>query len=166
VAPQFSDLLAKTDVRFFKDRVKCLYPCDHLGTNAPTTGTVHLESSLLIEYDCHDLLSVVSLVFEHKQSSFSDKPYDIPLDARGQAETAETLRVEGHPRIFVVGDSSTFRGKNGKLLPATAQAAFQQADFAGWNLWAAINDRPLLPFRFVPYLLHQFAFWFCLLFVK
>lgn len=27
------------------------------------------------------------------------------------------------------------------------QVAFQQADFAGWNLWAAINDRPLLPFR-------------------
>lgn len=27
------------------------------------------------------------------------------------------------------------------------QVAFQQADFTGWNLWAAINDRPLLPFR-------------------
>ncbi|KAI3983987.1 hypothetical protein MKX01_035114, partial [Papaver californicum] len=34
------------------------------------------------------------------------------------------------------------------ILPATAQVAFQQADFAGWNLWAAINNRPLLPFRF------------------
>ena len=29
------------------------------------------------------------------------------------------------------------------------QVAFQQADYAGWNLWAAINNRPLLPFRFV-----------------
>lgn len=29
----------------------------------------------------------------------------------------------------------------------TLQVAFQQADFAGWNIWAAINDRPLLPFR-------------------
>lgn len=78
----------------------------------------------------------------------SDKPYDIPLNARGQAETDETLRVKGHPRIFAVGDSSTLRDRNGKLLPATAQVAFQQADFAGWNLWAAINDRPLLPFRY------------------
>lgn len=33
------------------------------------------------------------------------------------------------------------------LFPYTLQVAFQQADFAGWNLWAAINDRPLLPFR-------------------
>lgn len=78
----------------------------------------------------------------------SDKPHEIPLNARGQAETDETLRVKGHPRIFAVGDSSAFRDSSGKLLPATAQVAFQQADFAGWNLWAAINERPLLPFRF------------------
>ncbi|KAI5672186.1 hypothetical protein M9H77_12550 [Catharanthus roseus] len=77
-----------------------------------------------------------------------DRPYDLPLNGRGQAETDETLRVRGHPRIFAIGDSSALRDKSGKLLPATAQVAFQQADFAGWNLWAAINDRPLLPFRF------------------
>ncbi|CAD5177240.1 unnamed protein product [Musa acuminata subsp. malaccensis] len=72
----------------------------------------------------------------------------IPLNGRGQAETDETLRVRGHPRIFAIGDSSALRDSSGRILPATAQVAFQQADFAGWNLWAAINDRPLLPFRF------------------
>ncbi|KAI9164981.1 hypothetical protein LWI28_005539 [Acer negundo] len=77
-----------------------------------------------------------------------NKPHELPLNARGQAETDETLRVKGHPRIFAVGDSAALRDSNGMLLPATAQVAFQQADFAGWNLWAAINDRPLLPFRF------------------
>lgn len=77
-----------------------------------------------------------------------DKPHMLPLNGRGQAETDETLRVKGHPRIFALGDSSALRDSSGKLLPATAQVAFQQADFAGWNIWAAINDRPLLPFRF------------------
>ncbi|GAV84138.1 Pyr_redox_2 domain-containing protein [Cephalotus follicularis] len=77
-----------------------------------------------------------------------DKPLELTLSARGQAEIDETLRVKGHPRIFAVGDSSSLRDLKGRLLPATAQVAFQQADFAGWNLWAAINDRPLLPFRF------------------
>lgn len=77
-----------------------------------------------------------------------DRPHELPLNARGQAETDETLRVKGHPRIFALGDSSALRDSNGRLLPATAQVAFQQADFTGWNLWAAINDRPLLPFRF------------------
>ncbi|XP_024983671.1 alternative NAD(P)H-ubiquinone oxidoreductase C1, chloroplastic/mitochondrial isoform X2 [Cynara cardunculus var. scolymus] len=76
------------------------------------------------------------------------RPFDLPVTARGQAETDETLQVKGHPRIFAVGDSSALRDPKGKLLPATAQVAFQQADFAGWNIWAAINNRPLLPFRF------------------
>ncbi|XP_044469859.1 alternative NAD(P)H-ubiquinone oxidoreductase C1, chloroplastic/mitochondrial isoform X2 [Mangifera indica] len=78
----------------------------------------------------------------------SRNPLELPLNARGQAETDETLRVKGHPRIFALGDSSALRDSDGRLLPATAQVAFQQADFAGWNLWAAINNRPLLPFRF------------------
>ncbi|XP_027915504.1 alternative NAD(P)H-ubiquinone oxidoreductase C1, chloroplastic/mitochondrial [Vigna unguiculata] len=78
----------------------------------------------------------------------SDAPFIIPLNARGQAETDETLRVKGHPRIFALGDSSALRDSSGRILPATAQVAFQQADFTGWNLWAAINGRPLLPFRF------------------
>ncbi|KAK9167542.1 hypothetical protein Scep_002733 [Stephania cephalantha] len=77
-----------------------------------------------------------------------DRPLMFPITGRGQAETDETLRVKGHPRIFAIGDSAALRDSSGKLLPATAQVAFQQADFAGWNLWAAINDRPLLPFRF------------------
>ncbi|CAH1441109.1 unnamed protein product [Lactuca virosa] len=75
-------------------------------------------------------------------------PFELPVTGRGQAETDETLQVKGHPRIFAVGDSSTLRDSKGKVLPATAQVAFQQADFAGWNIWAAINNRPLLPFRF------------------
>ncbi|KAL4561359.1 hypothetical protein LXL04_033524 [Taraxacum kok-saghyz] len=75
-------------------------------------------------------------------------PFELPVNGRGQTETDETLQVKGHPRIFAVGDSSALRDSKGKLLPATAQVAFQQADFAGWNIWAAINNRPLLPFRF------------------
>ena len=26
--------------------------------------------------------------------------------------------------------------------------AFQQADYVAWNVWAAINRRPLLPFKY------------------
>ncbi|KAL6587961.1 Nuclear pore complex subunit [Orobanche minor] len=78
----------------------------------------------------------------------SDKPINLPLNGRGQVETDETLRIKGHPRIFAVGNSSAVRDRHGNMLPDTAQVAFQQADFAGWNLWAAINGRSLLPFRF------------------
>lgn len=53
-----------------------------------------------------------------------DVPHDLPLNARGQAETDETLRVKGHPRIFALGDSSALRDLNGRLLPATAQVLY------------------------------------------
>ncbi len=28
------------------------------------------------------------------------------------------------------------------------QVAFQQADYVAWNLWSAINNKPLLNFRY------------------
>lgn len=33
-------------------------------------------------------------------------------------------------------------------VPSTSQVALQSADYAAWNLWAAMNGRPLLPFRY------------------
>jgi NADH:ubiquinone reductase (non-electrogenic) len=38
-------------------------------------------------------------------------------------------------------------GREAPPLPATAQVAFQQADYVAWNLWASINGKPLLNFR-------------------
>ncbi|MFQ3637889.1 MAG: NAD(P)/FAD-dependent oxidoreductase, partial [Cyanobacteriota bacterium] len=37
---------------------------------------------------------------------------------------------------------------DGQKVPVTAQAALQAADYVGWNLWASLSDRPLLPFRY------------------
>ena len=33
-------------------------------------------------------------------------------------------------------------------MPSTAQVAFQQADYVAWNVWAAVAERPLLPFKY------------------
>lgn len=78
-----------------------------------------------------------------------------PTTAAGATQTDTTLRVLGHQRVFALGDvavsgsSSTSVGAaEAEALPATAQVAFQQADYAAWNLWAAINGRPLLRFSY------------------
>lgn len=34
------------------------------------------------------------------------------------------------------------------MISLMSQVAFQQADYAAWNIWAAIHNRPLLPFRY------------------
>jgi NADH:ubiquinone reductase (non-electrogenic) len=63
-----------------------------------------------------------------------------------------------HSRVFALGDvsrgqpgndgsSGSSGSSSGGFYPATAQVAFQQADYAAWNVWSAINGRALLPFR-------------------
>lgn len=71
------------------------------------------------------------------------------LNTRGAAETDSTLRVRKHSRVFALGDVAGIDAspEDGSL-PATAQVAFQQADYVAWNVWAAINGRPLLPFKY------------------
>ena len=47
-----------------------------------------------------------------------------------------------------MGDLADCKDASGQQVPNTAQAALQQADYAGWNLWASLSDRPPLPFRY------------------
>jgi NADH dehydrogenase len=67
---------------------------------------------------------------------------------RGQITTNTTLQVLDHPEIFALGDLADCLDANGQQIPATAQAAFQQADYTAWNIWASLTNRPLLPFRY------------------
>jgi NADH dehydrogenase len=74
----------------------------------------------------------------------------LPLkqNQRGQLTTTPTLQVVDRPEIFALGDLADCRDAEGQQVPATAQAAFQQADYAGWNVWASLTNRPLLSFRY------------------
>jgi demethylphylloquinone reductase len=60
-----------------------------------------------------------------------------------------TLQVEGYPDIFALGDAVAVIDADGASPPTTAQAAFQESDFAAWNVWSSLTDRPLLPFRYI-----------------
>lgn len=69
---------------------------------------------------------------------------------RGQISTTPNLQVVDYPDIFALGDLADCRDAEGQQVPATAQVAFQQADYAAWNIWASLTNRPLLPFRYQP----------------
>lgn len=66
----------------------------------------------------------------------------------GRLTTTPTLQVLDHPEIFALGDLADCHDATGQQVPSTAQAAFQQADYAAWNIWASLTGRPLLPFRY------------------
>ena len=74
----------------------------------------------------------------------------LPLkqNQRGQLTATSTLQVIERPEIFALGDLAECRDATGQQVPGTAQAAVQQADYAAWNIWASLTNRPLLPFRY------------------
>jgi NADH dehydrogenase len=76
------------------------------------------------------------------------KSLPLPHNARGQLLATDTLQVQDHPDIYALGDLADCKDATGQQIPPTAQAAFQQADYAGWNIWAGLTDRPILPFRY------------------
>ena len=68
----------------------------------------------------------------------------------GMLEIEPTLQAKGRDDIYALGDVVECYDTDGKLLPATAQVAFQQSDYCAWNLWASATNRPLLSFRYQP----------------
>ncbi|MBO0348602.1 NAD(P)/FAD-dependent oxidoreductase [Phormidium pseudopriestleyi FRX01] len=67
---------------------------------------------------------------------------------RGQIEVTRTLQAINHPELLAIGDLAYSLDANGQPVPTTAQSAMQQADYAAWNIWASLSDRPLLPFEY------------------
>ena len=64
------------------------------------------------------------------------KTLDLPLNRIGQLEVDGTLQT-ADPNVYAIGDCSAAPWKDGKSVPARAQAAHQQADY----LAARITDR-------------------------
>jgi NADH dehydrogenase len=77
---------------------------------------------------------------------------DLPLakNERHQLRLTSTLQTLDRPEIFALGDLALTIDAQGNAVPATAQAAFQQASYCAWNVWAYLTHRPLLPFRYEP----------------
>jgi len=73
---------------------------------------------------------------------------ELPRNERHQIKVEPTLQVMDYPDIFALGDLADCKDASGQQVPNTAQSALQEADYAGWNLWASLTNRPLLPFRY------------------
>jgi demethylphylloquinone reductase len=93
----------------------------------------------------------VDIVMWTVGNSFSRLIQKLPLPhtQRGQILTGSTLQVQDRPDIFAIGDLASCSNENTDPLPATAQVAFQQAQYCAFNIWASLHDRDLQPFRYL-----------------
>lgn len=70
-------------------------------------------------------------------------------NAQGQVISRPTLQLAEYPEVFALGDLAEIQDGSGNRVPATAQAAYQQASRAAKNLKAAIAGHPLKAFRYL-----------------
>jgi demethylphylloquinone reductase len=76
------------------------------------------------------------------------KNLDLPKNEQGQIRTEPTLQVQNFPEIYAIGDLATGVDAKQQVIPSTAQAAFQAADYVAWNLWASLTGHLTRPFRY------------------
>lgn len=76
------------------------------------------------------------------------KTLDIPKIANGKLKVEPTLQVGNYPEVFALGDLAAVNDTKGQSIGSTAQSAYQEGQFAAWNLWATLENRPLLDFRY------------------
>jgi NADH dehydrogenase len=114
-----------------------------------TVDRIEADSISLIYREQIDNLPV-DIVLWTVGTEVSPVVRSLPLkqNQRGQLTTTTTLQAIEHPDIFVLGDLADCQDASEQRVPSTAQAAIQQADYAAWNIWASLTERPLLPFRY------------------
>jgi len=68
--------------------------------------------------------------------------------SQGRVKVEPTLRLPGHPEVYVIGDAAYLPGADGKPLPMVAPVAMQQAQTAVRNIRAQMEGEPLENFAY------------------
>ncbi|NET10404.1 MAG: FAD-dependent oxidoreductase, partial [Symploca sp. SIO2B6] len=112
-------------------------------------ANISADTITLAYRDAEDVLPV-DITLWTVGTKVSDVVTTLPLakTERNQLKVNTKLQVVSRPDIFALGDLAESFDATGQRVPSTAQSTFQQAQYAAWNIWATVNHRPLLPFRY------------------
>lgn len=149
---EVGDQILRTSPEFNRESAKKALDSKGVFIDLETKVVAIDKDSISLEYKSQVDTIPVDLVIWTVGTKVSPVVKSLPVkqNQRGQITTTPQLQVLEHPEIFALGDLADCLDAEGKQVPATAQVAFQQADYTAWNIWAAITNRPLLPFRYQP----------------
>lgn len=147
---EMSDMILRTSTDFNRDAAQRALEDRHVWLDLETTVESLEPDTISLLYKGQVDTIPVDLVLWTVGTRVAPAVRSLPLkpNNRGQLTTTPTLQVLDHPEIFALGDLADCRDAEGQQVPNTAQAAFQQADYTAWNIWASLTGRPLLPFRY------------------
>jgi demethylphylloquinone reductase len=147
---EISDQILRTSPEFNREAAKKALEARGVFLDLETKVTSIGEDTISLEYKDQVDTIPVDLVIWTVGTRVAPVVKALPLkqSQRGQITTTNTLQVFEHPEIFALGDLADCLDAEGQQVPATAQSAFQQADYTAWNVWATLTNHPLLPFRY------------------
>ncbi len=147
---ELSDQILRTSPEFNREAAQKALEKRGIFLDLETKVESITQDSITLEYKNQVDTIPVDLVIWTVGTRISPVVRNLPLkqNQRGQISTKPTLQVLDYPHIFALGDIADCQDAEGRQVPATAQSAFQQADYTAWNIWASLTNRPLLPFRY------------------
>ncbi|MEH1938996.1 MAG: NAD(P)/FAD-dependent oxidoreductase [Nostoc sp.] len=147
---EIADQILRTSPEFNREAAKKALETRGVFLDLETKVESIEQNSISLEYKNQLDTIPVDLVIWTVGTRVAPVVKSLPLkqNQRGQISTTSTLQVFDRPEIFALGDLADCHDIEGQQVPATAQAAFQQADYTAWNIWASLTNRPLLPFRY------------------
>lgn len=147
---EIADQILRTSPEFNREAAKKAIEARGVFLDLETKVELIEQNSISLEYKSQVDTIPVDLVIWTVGTRVAPVVKSLPLkqNQRGQISTTSNLQVFDHPEIFALGDLADCHDAEGQQVPATAQAAFQQADYTAWNIWATLTNRPLLPFRY------------------
>ncbi len=147
---ELTDQILRTSPEFNRQAANTALEARGVWIDLETRVELVEPNAIALEYKNQVDTIPVDLVIWSVGTQVATVVRSLPLkqNQRGQLTTTSTLQVVDRPEIFALGDLADCRDAEGQQVPATAQAAFQQADYAGWNVWASLTNRPLLSFRY------------------
>ncbi|MBD6614760.1 NAD(P)/FAD-dependent oxidoreductase [Komarekiella sp. 'clone 1'] len=147
---EIADQILRTSPEFNREAAKKALDARGVFIDLETKVELIDQNTISLEYKSQVDTIPVDLVIWTVGTRVAPVVKSLPLkqNQRGQISTTPTLQVLDHPKIFALGDLADCHDAEGQQVPATAQAAFQESDYAAWNIWASLTNRPLLPLRY------------------
>ncbi|MEH2055375.1 MAG: NAD(P)/FAD-dependent oxidoreductase [Nostoc sp.] len=147
---EIADQILRTSPEFNREAAKKAIEARRVFVDLETKVESIEQNSISLEYKSQLDTIPVDLVIWTVGTRVAPvvKSLALKQNQRGQISITSNLQVIDHPEIFALGDLADCHDIEGQQVPATAQAAFQQADYTAWNIWATLTNRPLLPFRY------------------
>ncbi|MEH2386990.1 MAG: NAD(P)/FAD-dependent oxidoreductase [Nostoc sp.] len=147
---EIADQILRTSPEFNREAAKKAIEARGVFLDLETKVESIEQNTISLEYKNQLDTIPVDLVIWTVGTRVAPVVKSLPLkqNQRGQISTTSTLQVFDYPEIFALGDLADSHDAEGQQVPTTAQAAFQQADYTAWNIWATLTNRPLLPFRY------------------